>query len=154
MSSCRYLPKGMVRTATSLAALSILATCSINGCKKHSDNSPTSTSKKVDDALIHGDATVAVHWLGKKQISTDTNFSSLVQIWNLPESVQLESHLLDQLALAPWRLLPGITNLTFTNSDAALLRPLLLDLVQEEWYFELRQETNKSPGVALAIHLS
>jgi hypothetical protein len=93
-----------------------------------------------------------IHWMGKRNISADTNAAKLLKIWNLPESVRLEAQTLDKLSLAPWRLLGGETNQSSTN----LLRPLLDDLANEESYVEVRRATNSSKAadeMVLAIHL-
>ncbi|HLZ55210.1 MAG TPA: hypothetical protein VKS19_12075, partial [Verrucomicrobiae bacterium] len=81
-----------------------------------------------------------VHWLGMKQLSGETDAAHLMTIWNLPESGRLERQTLDKLSLAPWRLLHRDLN----TNVAALLRPLLDDLVADESYLEIRQATNPS----------
>ena len=92
-----------------------------------------------------------IHWMGKKKIAADTNSFVFASFWKMPESVQLEAQTLDKLASAPWRLLRGQTNVAATN----LLRPLLQDLVEGEWYLQVRrpadsvdteQPTTNAPG--------
>jgi hypothetical protein len=93
---------------------------------------------------------VRFHWLGKKKIAEDTNSMGLMRIWNQLESVQLEKQTLDKLSTAPWRFLHGETA---TNVASSLLRPLLNDLVQQEFYLEIRQTTNGFGESVLAVRL-
>lgn len=90
-----------------------------------------------------------LHWLGLNRLSQETNTASLMAIWNLPESRKLERQTVDKLALAPWRLLDRSVN---TNA-AALLRPLLDDVVSNESGLEIRQATNQPGELAFAIRL-
>jgi len=90
-----------------------------------------------------------VHWSGMKQLSGGTNAASLLTIWNLPESRRLEQQTLDKLSLAPWPLL----HRNLDTNAAALLRPLLDDLVAGESYLEIRQVANQPAELALAIRL-
>ncbi len=90
-----------------------------------------------------------VHWLGMNQISGKSNTAHLMAIWNLPESRRLERQTLDKLSLAPWPLLHRNVD---TNA-AALLRPLLDDLVADESCLEIRQTSNQLGELVLAIRL-
>lgn len=91
----------------------------------------------------------SIHWLGKKQLSAETNASVLMAIWRLPESVKLESQTLDKFSRAPWRLLDRDLD---TNA-AAMLRPLLNDLLQSESYVEIRQAGNLPGELDVAVRL-
>jgi hypothetical protein len=64
----------------------------------------------------------------------------------------LEAHVLDKLSLSPWRLLKG--DAATNGAPVSLLRPLLDDLVQEEFYLEVRNPTNQLEELAFAIRLS
>ena len=90
-----------------------------------------------------------IHWLGMKHLSGETNAAHLMAIWNLPESGRLKRQTLDKLSLAPWPLLHRNVD---TNA-AALLRPLLDDLVADESCLEIRQTTNQPDELVLAIRL-
>ena len=76
-----------------------------------------------------------IHWLGMKRLAGETNAAPWMGVWKLPESGKLEHQTLDKLSLAPWPLLHRGTD---TNA-AALLRPLLDDVVAEESYTEIRR---------------
>ena len=117
-----------------------------------------------------------VRWLGKQRLAADTNAASLMGIWNLAESKQLEAQTLDRLAvgllatngasvISNQFLVTGlqspITNhqTVVTNCQSrlsglpALLRPLLEDLLQQESFVEVRQVTNQPGDLVLAIRL-
>ena len=90
-----------------------------------------------------------VHWSGMNRLSGGTNAAALMTIWNLPESRRLERQTLDKLSLAPWPLL----HRNLDTNAAALLRPLLDDLVADESYLEIRQVANQPAELVLAIRL-
>jgi hypothetical protein len=91
-----------------------------------------------------------IHWVGMKQLADETNAAHPMAIWNLPESGKLERQTLDKLSLAPWPLL----HRNLDTNAAALLRPLLDDLVAEESCLEVRQTTNQPGQLVLAIRLN
>src|SRR5262245_55304820 len=135
-----------------------------SGCKKSESTEKKDTAgtkAAAPPATALPDLVARVHWLGKKRLAADTNAASFLEVWNLPESAKLEAQTLDKLAVAPWH--PWTTNQSsITNyaalvsnlPPAALLRPLLDDLVQEESYLEIRQPTNQPTEMALAIRLA
>jgi len=88
-----------------------------------------------------------VHWIGMKRLATETNATSFLRMWKLPETAKLEAQTLDKLArwLASRGKEPEI--------QSALLRPLLDDLIGEESYLELRNTTNLPGMLALAIRV-
>jgi hypothetical protein len=96
-----------------------------------------------------------------KRLANETNAAGVLKIWRLPETEKLKAQTLDKLALAPWRLSgtnrpPAVTNyaaLVRANPSASLLRSLLDDLVQEEWYLEIRDPKEKAAQIALAVRL-
>jgi hypothetical protein len=85
-----------------------------------------------------GDAAIKVHWLGLSQMSADTNAAQFMKIWHLPETVALANQTLDKLSRWPGG---GVTN-TVSQS----LRPLLDDLVADEFYVEVFRPTNSQPS--------
>jgi hypothetical protein len=112
-----------------------------------------------------------VHWLGKKRIAAQKTAGRFMSLWNLPEALTLEAQTIDKLALA----IGGASNdvnaalqststnapLVFTNypalvasnHTAALLRPLLDDLVREEAYLEVEQRAGQPAELAIAVRL-
>lgn len=103
------------------------------------DGAPPSTPRAI----------ARIHWLGMKQLAGETNAAHLMAIWNLPESRRLGQQMLEKLSLAPWPLLHRNPD---TNA-AALLRPLLDDLVENESCLEIRQTSNQPGELVLAIRL-
>jgi hypothetical protein len=81
-----------------------------------------------------------LHWLGLKQISTDTNAAHFMSVWRLPQTASLTAQTLDKFSRWPGG--------GATNAASALLRPLLDDLVSSESYWELRALTNLQPSTA------
>lgn len=128
----RHIASGLALTLVAFAG---------SGCKKSAPAPATTVETTV----------ARLHWLGKKQLATETNAANFMKIWDEPESAKVESQTLDKLALAPWRLGLGNTNATLTNTPARLLRPLLDDLVQQESYLEVRQPANPPGELALAV---
>jgi hypothetical protein len=134
-----------------------------NGCKKADSGEPQSVpgASAAKESAPAGPAAI-VYWAGAKHISTDANAAGFLKIWGLPETERLKAQTLDKLALAPWRLsgtnhLGAITNyaaLVRADPSAALLRPLLDDLVDAEWYLEIRDAAQQPGQLALAVHLS
>jgi hypothetical protein len=164
-----------------LGLLTALILASGGGCKKSASEAPPGkplvTNHESRITNPPSTALARLHWLGKKQIAAQTNSSRFMNLWNLLESARLETQTLDKLALA----LAGtsqagtsnqlsvtgsqsrITNhespatnypaLVTSHPAAALLRPLLDDIVREEWYLEIQQATNQPAELALAIRL-
>jgi len=109
-------------------------------------------------------AIARLHWSGKKKLAADPNSAYLMTIWNLPESAKLEAQTLNKLAIAPWLATlsnppssgsagsaspPAITNydeIVAAHPAASLLRPLLEDLLQEEWQMEVKSPRAQSGG--------
>src|SRR5690606_221263 len=90
------------------------------------------------------------HWVGKRKLAADTNASRLMTVWNMPESSRLEAQTLDKLSTAPWRILQN----TASNSASALLRPLLEDVLEEEWYLETVERRDGRLETVGAIRLN
>jgi hypothetical protein len=137
--------------------LTALAAC---GCKKSegpAESKGGSTNAAAEPAKAAtpsaSEPIARLHWIGKKKLAADTNSAYLMTIWNLPESAKLEEQTLNKLAIAPWLSTlsnrpPVITNYDVVvagNEGASLLRPLLDDLLQEEWHLEVRSEEVQSP---------
>jgi hypothetical protein len=149
-----------------LLAAVILA--SGGGCKKSASEGGQRASGTTNQPAL---TLAQVHWLGKKQIATETNAARFMSLWDLPESVSLEGQTLDKVALVMAGVSLGtneVTESVGTNRPtlgtnyqalvarhpaAARVRPLLEDLVREEWYLEMQQAPNRPVELALAIRL-
>lgn len=140
------------------------------GCKRSDPSDNTSADspngKQAADKQSMPPLTnlARLHWLGKKRISAETNAAGFMQIWNLPPMARLESQTIDKLALALTKRPDAapitnynlfITNISsFIKGPSAYLRPLLNDLLQEEFYCEFTFPGNEArQQVLLAIKL-
>jgi hypothetical protein len=129
------------------------------GCNKTDKKGSKETA--ASRLPIQNDPVCTVHWLGMKRLGTDPNAAGFLKIWGLPETQNLKASTLDKLAVAPWSLSrtnlpPAVTNfaaLVRANASASLLRPLLDDLVQHEFYLEVRESTSQPAHLALAVRL-
>jgi hypothetical protein len=121
----------------------------VAGCKKSDPEAKSPTENQPSPDV--GRTVALMHWLGKTRLAAESNATNFIAIWNLPESTKLEAQTLDKLSTAPWRLLSVAAPVS--NAPAALLRPLLDDLVQEESYLEVQAATNHSGALVLALRL-
>lgn len=160
----------MFVTRFSLALLASLVLASSVGCKKEPapTNQPaTAATNQTAPAKFQqssASASIArIHWLGKKRLATETNAAYFMTIWNLPESGKLEAQTLDKLALWLANARPALSNaaeitnysaLVSSNAAASTLRPLVQDLLLEEWLLDISQPSNSPPELALAIRLN
>ena len=124
-----------------------LVVFSLAGCGE----SPEAATRQSSTLNPQPSPVLRLHWLGKKRLSAEANATNFISVWNMPESVHLETQTLDKLATAPWRLIKSATPLS--NAPVALLRPLLDDLVQEESYLEIISATNQPTEAVFAIKL-
>jgi len=160
-----------------LGSLAALLVALGSGCKRSSSNDTQANGNQRPQVTrpIAIQTAARFHWLGKKRLSTDTNASYFLSIWNLPETARLQDQTLGKLAdaiaskLSPTNVQPATSNqrsplapppasVTPTPSPlspvASLLRPLLADLLEEESYLELGSATNQPCELLLAVRLS
>jgi hypothetical protein len=125
------------------------------GCGQEKQESPAS-SVPAPVARVDSNLLARVHFSGTTQLLADTNMAAkLNEIAGLPETAALRDDAMQKLATAPYRLLQEQKKLPNGASDqAALFRPLLEDLLHDEWYAELDGPTNPVPELLLAINLS
>ena len=138
------------------------------GCKK---SAPEQTPPPPTQAspIEKGDSRARIHWLGSREIERQTNATTFLSVWKLPESRMIQTQLVERLALA----LTGQTPLTnpaysprvsATNTPvqarflvpdgtpAAALRPLFTDAIENESYLEI-SGTAAQPEVLLAVRI-
>lgn len=128
-----------------LAVAGLLSGCGKTAAPQAPSSAPAESANPKSESL-------KLHWLGKKQLATDTNAAQVLDLWKLPESVRLETQTLDKLATAPWRLWAGVAT-AVSNAPSSLLRPLLDDLVQEETYLEMQSRPEGDLEIVLAVRL-
>lgn len=140
------------------------------GCRKSESASNRPASPVATPAPPPMETIAQVHWLGLKRIARETNATTFMQIWNLPESMKLRQQTLDKLARAPWRLETGgqrpevegqrpeggdpNASSRLDGRSSTLLRPLLKDVAQEESFLEIQQTPHQPGELAFAIRLS
>ena len=136
--------------------ISIVVLCCVAGCGKSEKPpvtpaiTPTTAPPDARRARQH---VLAVHWIGKNRLTQDTNAAYQMEIWRMPESVNLETQTLDKLAKALPELL-GVPSAGDTNQWTGVVRPLLDDLVQTESFSEFRTPADRPPEFALAVRLA
>ncbi len=114
-----------------------------------------------------------LHWLGIKNLAADTNAAHFLSIWTLPETTRLENQTLDKLAaalastLSPTNARPAAAvprsplapaaaaapPPPLLSASATLIRPLLTDLVEQEFYLEIGSITNQPGELVMAVRL-
>ncbi|HVV02210.1 MAG TPA: hypothetical protein VHH88_12655, partial [Verrucomicrobiae bacterium] len=162
MGSRCSLRKRVINTATSIgtAALSSLLLLGAAGCDKKSgptEGQQPATNAPAQAAAVssRAEASLRIHWIGKQHIEADTNAAYLTSIWKAPESQKLEAEVLDKLSVAPWRV--NSTNLEeslLAHPASRLFRPLLGDLLNDEFYLELTPRTNGPAEASLALRIA
>lgn len=137
--------------------LGILVLALAGGCNKSDSNVSATGAAKQTGANL---PVATVHWRGLSQLANDTNAANFVKLWRMPETERLKAQTLDKLALLPWGLLAtnrqALTNysaLVRANRSASLLRLVLEDMVQVEWYLEIRGAPAAAGQLALAVRL-
>jgi hypothetical protein len=153
---CTSLPAMSMRTF-GFGIMGALAITLAGGCTPSDPVANSSILQSTNPPTQHFQVLARIHWLGKKRIAAGTNSARFMAMWNLPESARLEAQTLDKLALA----LGGASNSSATDPQlitgfpaATRLRPLLDDILLEEFYLEVRQATNQPCEIALAIRLN
>jgi len=139
----------------------MLILASVGGCTK---------SAPAPAPAVPAGNVARLHWLGIQRLAHESNAAYFMSVWNLPESKQLVAETLDKLAVG----LVASNGVTVASNQlsvsggqplktnyqsrltgaAALLRPLLEDVLQQESFVEVRQPTKQPGELALAIRLN
>jgi hypothetical protein len=120
----------------------------VTGCSQ-----PRGNENAVAPPTPPSDLVAQIYFAGGEQISADTNSLAFTNLWCSPEAQALRAQTLNQLALAPYELLRKRIA-TPSNNGVRQFRPLLDDLLQSEWFLDVRDATNGPPEPVLAIHLN
>ncbi len=110
----------------------------------------------TDEALarLDGDVIGRIHFAGVGRIDADPAAVTLKQLGALPETAALREEVLRKLATTPFRVLKSKLASGTANDFEPLLRPLMDDLLHEEWYAEMRGPSDAVPEFMLAVHLN
>jgi hypothetical protein len=96
---------------------------------------------------------VRTHFLGTESLATNTNGTRLRELWNLPNSRRLVEQTLNKLAHSPRTLYSEAVAPAQDERGAALLRPLLDDLLRHESFLQVRGPADKRAEWTLLAHL-
>jgi hypothetical protein len=105
-------------------------------------------------AGLDGEVVARIHFAGSAQVSADPQAAEINRFLGVPSAADFREQTLQKLSTAPYRLLKGKIAAQNTNDFAALIRPMLDDLVSGESYIEVRNSTNEIPELLLAVKVS
>jgi hypothetical protein len=133
------------------ALLTACVLASVTGCKDSDSKAPSESSALAASPRLSADSVARVYWMGKERLGIQASAYYLMRIWQLPEIRKLETDTLGRLSVPPLDWVGG--NHAAANTIAALLLPLVHDIVQAESYLEIRQPTNQAAEAVFAIRL-
>lgn len=126
-------------------------------CNKAEPNASRASSPAKPSGPV-----ATVHWVGIRHLENDPNAAGILKFWRLRDTQRLLAQTLDKLALAPWRLSgpnppAAATNYALLMRDypaVAFVRPLLDDLVLDEWHLQILEQKDQTAQLALAVKLN
>ena len=113
------------------------------------------TGRAVDAAAgkENGDLIARIHFVGAAQIASAPNAAKWNEIRALPESAEVWRDVIQKLGTAPFRMM-NRNSPPRKNDEAALISPLMEDILMSESYLEAGGASNAWPEVALAVKLN
>src|SRR5437667_150802 len=99
------------------------------------------------------DVLVRCHFVGTASLSNNTNATKLKELWSLPETQRVAEQTLRKLAHAPRTLYGEQVTTSQDDRGAALLRPLLDDLLRQEFFLQVRGPADKTAEWTLLAQL-
>ncbi|HKS37114.1 MAG TPA: hypothetical protein VJW76_07995, partial [Verrucomicrobiae bacterium] len=93
------------------------------------------------------------HFPGAAQLAKNPAAAKLKEIWGLPESRRLVEQTLQKLSHAPKTLYGGQVTPAQDERGAAILRPLLDDLLNHESFLQVRGTADRTAEWTLLVHL-
>lgn len=109
--------------------------CSV-GCDKK-DPGPTA-ARSTPRAGSGTEILVRAHFVGAETLAGTTNAARFREVWGLPETRRLVEQTLNRLAHAPRTLHADAVGAAEDERGAALLRPMLNDLLANESFLQVR----------------
>src|SRR2546422_6953662 len=124
--------------------LVVLGLTLCSGCRKRSkqDSNPATT-----------DVLAGYHFVGTKQLANNPVAAKLKELWALPESKRLTEQTLQKLAHAPKTLFGEKVGSDQDQRGAALLRPMLDDLLREESFLQVHGAADQTADWTLLVRL-
>lgn len=107
---------------------------------------------RAEGSRAGGELLLRAHFIGAKQLFTDTNAAKLKEIWALPATAEFRNQTLARLARAPF-LAAGSRLPKAATDQAALFQPLLDDLLVSESFAEWRGPAGRPAEFAIAVRL-
>src|SRR6266498_4157188 len=130
-----------------LITVSVLAALAAgSGCRKKE-------SASTVPAAVSSDILAGYHFVGTAVLANNSNAAKLREIWALPETRKFEGQTLEKLAHAPKVFYGGRVNPEQDERGAALLRPLLEDLIHFESFLQVRGPAIKQAEWTLLVQL-
>jgi hypothetical protein len=117
------------------------------GCKDSPGGRPEISGSPTTPQVI-----AKLHFAGESVVAGDQGGTAFKEIWNLPSTAQLRQETLDKLAAAWANRLRHRTDQARPNA-VSLLRPLLDDMAQAEWYLELIEHPGQTLEAVWALRL-
>lgn len=102
-----------------------------------------------EPTALHSNTVLRCHWMGKNALGVAANAYSFMQMWELPESKQLEVQFLSRLAMS----IGGPADNGNVPLASSTLAALMDDVLKRESFLEIRLSTNKTIQFVLAIRM-
>lgn len=134
-------------------SLLILLGVILSGCGKKSADAPPAGPPQATAPATERPLLARWHFVGGGQFNADTNAAVLRKILALPATGEYREQTLQKLSHTPFQIICDRVMAT-TNDFAALIRPLLDDLLTAESAGEVRGNSNETPETVFAIRLS
>ena len=128
------------------ALLSMAALMCGIGCRRQEAGEKTSPP-------VEGDLLASYHFVGTAALANQPNGARLREIWRMPETRRLAEQTLQKLAHAPRTLFGERVSAVQDERGAALLRPMLDDLLRGESYLQVRGPANRTAEWTLLVQL-
>jgi len=102
---------------------------------------------------VNTDVLIRCHFVGTASLANNTNAARLKDLWSLPETQHLVEQTLQKLAHAPRTFHGDQITAAQDERGAALLRPLLDDLLRHESFLQVRGTADKTAEWTLLAQL-
>ena len=116
------------------------------GCRKPDGAESTGQPSKTD-------VLVRCHFVGTASLIHNTNAARARELWTLPESRRLVDQTLQKLAHAPRTLCGDRVTAAQDERGAALLRPMLDDVLRGESFLQVRGPADRTAEWTLLVQL-
>jgi hypothetical protein len=133
-----------MRFATLIAIVAALA-CGV-GCGKKESGAKTGPAPAAD-------VLVRCHFVGSSSLASNTHAAKLKELWDLPEAGRLAGQTLQKLAHSPRVFFGDQITQDQVERGAALLQPMLNDLLHQETFLQVRGPADKTAEWTILVQL-